>query len=481
MRVRTLFVSNHFNKVFFVFFSLLTDFFMLFLLLNFSFIARKYFLPLFFAKTIPFDHKLTSYLWLIFVHLFIVFLRGGYFKRFTFWDEIKFLWQSTFLTTVLVISLLFITKHTESFSRFITLLWIILCFLFYPFFRIKIKQILLKLGLNRERILVIGLNDNAIKFIKALKNDPNLGYDIAGILDDKSDQVEIENIKIYKYEDSIDRYLKLFDIQTIAVSDSVWIDEKFLPNSAKLSNKLKTIFYIPHIKKLPVIGMELRYFLQEDVFALELKNNLANPLNYFLKRTFDYFLTIILLPFVLPLCALIALMIRLSSPGPIIFVQERVGKGGKPFRLYKFRTMYVDAEERLKELLKNNPEAKAEWEEKYKLTNDPRVTPIGRILRKTSLDELPQIFNILKGEMSLIGPRPVTKEELEKYYRENAELYYLVPPGLTGLWQVSGRNKLSYEERVNLDCWYVRNWSLWLDFVILLKTPKVILTREGAF
>lgn len=481
MKPRTFFISTLLNKAFFVFFLMLADFIILFFLLNLSFIARKHLLTLFYAKTSAFDHKLTSYLWLIFMHIFIVLFRGGYFRRFTFWDEIKFLLQSTLLTSVLVISILFITKQAEVYSRFVILSWITGCSVFYPYLRTKIKQILFNMGLNRERILVIGLSENAIKFIAALKKEPNLGYDVAGILDDKSDLGEIENVKIYKYENSMDRYLTLSDVQTIAVSDAVWFDKKFLPTLSKFSNKLKTIFYIPDVRKLPVIGMELRYFLREDVFALELKNNLANPLNYFLKRIFDYFLTLIFLPFALPLCALIALMIKLTSPGPILFVQERVGKGGKPFRLYKFRTMYVDADKRLKELLKNNPEIKAEWEEKFKLTKDPRVTAIGRFLRKTSLDELPQIFNILKGEMSLIGPRPVTKEELEKYYRENAGLYCLVPPGLTGLWQVSGRNNLTYEERVNLDCWYVRNWSLWLDFVILLKTPKVILTGEGAF
>jgi len=142
--------------------------------------------------------------------------------------------------------------------------------------------------------------------------------------------------------------------------------------------------------------------------------------------------------------------------------------------------MYIDAEEKLKQILETNPEVKVEWETKYKLTNDPRVTPIGKFLRKTSLDELPQIFNVLKGEMSLIGPRPVTKEELDKYYKEKAELYCLIPPGITGLWQVSGRSNLTYEERVNLDCWYIRNWSLWLDLVILLRTVKVVLKGEGA-
>jgi undecaprenyl-phosphate galactose phosphotransferase len=143
--------------------------------------------------------------------------------------------------------------------------------------------------------------------------------------------------------------------------------------------------------------------------------------------------------------------------------------------------MYKDADKILAELLEKNPELKKEWEESFKLKNDPRVTKIGKFLRKTSLDELPQIFNVLKGEMSLVGPRPVTQEELEKYYKDYAKYYLSVWPGITGLWQVSGRSDLSYKERVFLDAWYVRNWNLWLDFLILLNTIKVVIKQKGAY
>jgi undecaprenyl-phosphate galactose phosphotransferase len=298
--------------------------------------------------------------------------------------------------------------------------------------------------------------------MKAIEAEPNLGYEVVGFIDDKTELKDIE------------------EIQTIVISDPNMRSKKIFQLFSQNPTKFRTIFYIPEVKQIPVIGTEIRYFFQEDIFALELKNNLANPLNYFLKRAIDYLITLILLPLIMPLFIFIALLVKITSKGPIIFSHERVGKGGKIFKCYKFRTMYIDAEEKLKQILETNPEVKVEWETKYKLTNDPRVTPIGKFLRKTSLDELPQIFNVLKGEMSLIGPRPVTKEELDKYYKEKAELYCLIPPGITGLWQVSGRSNLTYEERVNLDCWYIRNWSLWLDLVILLKTVKVVLKGEGA-
>ena len=155
-------------------------------------------------------------------------------------------------------------------------------------------------------------------------------------------------------------------------------------------------------------------------------------------------------------------------------------KNNKPFKCYKFRTMFNDAETRLNNLLQNNVVARDEWKNQWKLGNDPRITKIGKFLRETSLDELPQIFNVLKGEMSLVGPRPVTKEEIENYYKDQAALCFCVPPGITGLWQVSGRSRVSYDHRIALDSWYVRNWNLWLDIVILFKTVKVVLEREGA-
>jgi undecaprenyl-phosphate galactose phosphotransferase len=179
--------------------------------------------------------------------------------------------------------------------------------------------------------------------------------------------------------------------------------------------------------------------------------------------------------------AVISLIIRISSKGSAVFSQERIGKNGRPFRCYKFRTMYIDSEQEFNTLLNNNPGARYEWEKNRKLKDDPRITRIGELLRKTSLDELPQLFNVLKGEMSLVGPRPVTKREIDEYYKDKAELCFGVPLGVTGLWQVSGRSDTGYDYRIALDLWYVRNWNLWLDIIILLKTVRIVLKREGAY
>ena len=158
----------------------------------------------------------------------------------------------------------------------------------------------------------------------------------------------------------------------------------------------------------------------------------------------------------------------------------RVGKDGKIFPCYKFRSMCVDAKEKLEELLQNDPEARAEWERDFKLKHDPRITKSGAFLRRTSLDELPQIFNVLKGEMSLVGPRPIIKDEMERY-GNRIDDYLMVKPGIAGIWQCSGRSDTTYQERVQMDSWYVRNWSVWLDIMILWKTIEAVVAKKGAY
>lgn len=173
-------------------------------------------------------------------------------------------------------------------------------------------------------------------------------------------------------------------------------------------------------------------------------------------------------------------MIKFTSPGPVVFAHKRLGRNGKHFPCYKFRSMVQNSQEVLEAYLYSNPEAQKEWNENFKLKNDPRITKVGAFLRKTSLDELPQLWNVLVGDMSLVGPRPIIDAEVEKYgiYIDD---FYMVRPGITGLWQVSGRSDTTYEERVQMDSWYVRNWSVWLDLIYLLRTVSIVLLRKGAY
>ncbi|HWL71795.1 MAG TPA: exopolysaccharide biosynthesis polyprenyl glycosylphosphotransferase, partial [Geminicoccus sp.] len=241
----------------------------------------------------------------------------------------------------------------------------------------------------------------------------------------------------------------------------------------------RSVDIVSPIRGLPVATASVTHFFSHDVLALRLHNNLASAWNRGVKRAFDLVMASILLVVLLPLFAWIALRVRDTGRG-VVFGHRRIGRRGEPFTCYKFRTMVPDAEEKLRELLERDPDRRREWEERHKLESDPRITPIGRFLRQTSLDELPQLWNVLRGDMSLVGPRPVVSEELARY-GDNLPYYFECTPGLTGLWQISGRNDVDYRRRVHLDCWYVKNWSLWYDLVILLKTIPIVVLGRGAY
>ncbi len=203
------------------------------------------------------------------------------------------------------------------------------------------------------------------------------------------------------------------------------------------------------------------------------RTNAAAPLGGQVKRLTDIVVSIAALVLAAPLMLLVAVIVRLSSPGPILLGHMRVGFEGRPFKCYKFRTMVVDAEAALQAHLARDPAAAREWKECQKLRHDPRVTYVGRVLRKASLDELPQFFNVLRGDMSCVGPRPIVTEELERYGLY-ADYYLRTRPGVTGLWQVTGRSNTDYARRVDLDTQYVRDWSLWADLTILFRTPVAV-------
>lgn len=200
-----------------------------------------------------------------------------------------------------------------------------------------------------------------------------------------------------------------------------------------------------------------------------------------IKRFFDILFSLLALVLCAPLFLIIALAVRFSSPGKVIYYQKRIGRGGKPFHCYKFRTMYPDADKRLIELLESDPSLKAEWKKTCKLKNDPRVTPIGSFLRKTSLDEFPQFMNVLKGDLSVVGPRPVVQVEVMEHLGPKAAKILSIRPGLTGLWQISGRNDISYEKRIQLDEHYIDHHSLLLDIKLIIKTIPAMIFSRGAY
>ncbi len=197
------------------------------------------------------------------------------------------------------------------------------------------------------------------------------------------------------------------------------------------------------------------------------------------KRCCGFVIALILCVVLLPLGVMIALLIKLSSQGPVFYLSRRLGKDRRPIKVIKFRTMTLDADRNLEQLLSESPALTMEWREKRKLDSDPRITRVGKLLRRSSLDELPQLFNVLMGDMALVGPRPIVEEEIEKYGR-HADLLFSVTPGITGLWQVSGRSELPYRKRVALDVYYITHWSFWLDTIIFLKTFREVFIQRGA-
>jgi Undecaprenyl-phosphate galactose phosphotransferase WbaP len=218
----------------------------------------------------------------------------------------------------------------------------------------------------------------------------------------------------------------------------------------------------------------------DGLAGIQLQQNLMLPMPRLTKRLMDFFAAIIGGIILLPLLFYLAVAVKMSSRGPIFYGHERIGRYGRRFKAWKFRTMFQDANLLLDQYLEDNPEAMEEWERDHKLKYDPRITRIGRFLRKTSLDELPQLWNVIRGEMSLVGPRPIVTKEIEKY-GPYFSLYTMVKPGITGLWQVSGRNNTTYDERVQLDAYYVRNWSPWMDAFLLIKTIRIVLFARGAY
>ena len=413
--------------------------------------------------------QLFSLWWFPLIFIAFIALEGLYTFRFLFWEETRRLLKAITIATIVIFAIVSLGKMSDKVSRLtVIFVWFYSIFLF-PTFRYFGKKILYGFSWWREPVFVIGDKDFLRDIKQFLEKDKFLGFSVVGEFSTEEDK------------NSVERVLENLSVDTLIVSISTFPSyriEKFL---AKIQKLVKHVFFVPQLDGLAVLNSEVYPVLFNKFFFLSVKNNLKSKFNKILKRIFDVIISIILLPFLLPLFGIIAVLIKLDSDGPGFFVHERIGEGGKVIRVLKFRTMYKDARERLEKLLKEDEEARKEWEANFKLKDDPRVTKVGKFLRKTSLDELPQIFNVLKGDMSLVGPRPVLKEELEKYYKEFAEYYYMVKPGITGLWQVSGRSDTDYEKRVKLDTWYVLNWSLWLDFIILIKTVEAVLKRKGAY
>jgi len=257
------------------------------------------------------------------------------------------------------------------------------------------------------------------------------------------------------------------------------IPHRILEAAEKISQSaFKSLILIPDREQIG--GLGIRKYDLDMIFGLEVKRNLFNTWEKIVKRASDLFLVLSGGLLITPLLLIISILVKLDSKGNVFYGSTRIGKDKRTFKAWKFRTMKQNADQLLAEYLEKDPQLREEWTANFKLRNDPRITRVGKILRKLSLDELPQLWNVLVGEMSLVGPRPKLNDEITSL-GDAIELYALVQPGITGLWQVSGRNGTSYEKRIFLEEYYVRNWSIWLDIYILARTVEVVLKRQGAY
>ncbi|WP_418556864.1 undecaprenyl-phosphate galactose phosphotransferase WbaP [Phascolarctobacterium faecium] len=421
--------------------------------------------------------------WVVFPLLYLLFLNIEqlYNRRMQFWQVIERIFQASLYAVVAIVIVIYIGQIAASTSRmFIFLLWLF-SFIHLTVFRYLTKKFLEKVQLLQIPVLVIGAGKTAELLVQGIINDAGMGYKIIGLLEDNCvrDGILKRFPVLGKFSDAEAVIMKT-RVQHVFITAPGLEQEKLTQLIYKVQPLVKNMGIIPNLVGIPMGGIEVESLFNEKLMLLRLKNNLARSWNRYLKTIFDFVLTLVGTVAISPILIFIAIWIYIDSPGPVIFKHTRIGKNGKKFPCYKFRSMCIDAKEKLAELLENDPVAKAEWERDFKLKNDPRITKSGAFLRKTSLDELPQIFNVLKGEMSLVGPRPVIEEELERY-GEYVNDYLMVKPGITGMWQVSGRSDIDYKERVLLDSWYVRNWSVWIDIVMLVKTFKVVLLRKGAY
>ncbi|MCE3009347.1 MAG: undecaprenyl-phosphate galactose phosphotransferase WbaP [Proteobacteria bacterium] len=397
-------------------------------------------------------------LFLIFVIGILIrfFGSGLYHRNLTLWDETIKVWQTIVTFAVVHGFFTFVAKWPIAKSVFLVS-WTSALIL-VPLLKSRTRN-----WFPRSKIVLLvsdGQGDSAARIAE------NLGY------------VAQETVPLMPMSEG-----RLKDVHALNQNFLIASTEQNFKNAQEWSESLslmnKVVHLIPPLSGLPLVGAEIQPLMKQEALVLTLRHQMKSPISRFVKRSFDILGALFGLGLLIPFFLLTALSIR-KTPGPVLFAHYRVGRNGRLFKCYKFRTMVMNAEDVLKALLEKDPSLKAEWERDFKLKNDPRITHIGSFLRKTSLDEIPQLWNILIGDMSLVGPRPVTEAEVN-IYGTSAQFYKAVRPGLTGLWQISGRNDTTYQERVTLDSWYVKNWSIWYDIVIILETINVVLRRKGAY
>ncbi|MBD3882865.1 undecaprenyl-phosphate galactose phosphotransferase WbaP [Phormidium tenue FACHB-886] len=390
--------------------------------------------------------------------------------------------RTTLTTTLIYLSLaamLFLRREGEVYSRGVFIIAWVLSIVLVLLFRALVRLLFARCRWWGYPVMVLGAGKTGEMVVRTLKQRPSIGLKPVLVLDDDPQKhgtlYGVPVVGGVRLAPGLARSRKI--PYAIVAMPGVRRD-RLLKILERYGTAFAHLLIIPDLFEFSSLWVSAKDM--GGVLGLEVRQRLLMPGPRLAKFSIDLAATLIGGLILLPLIVVIAILIRLDSPGPIFYLQTRIGQGGEHFKAWKFRTMVPHAAQSLQDYLEKHPELQDAWEKDRKLRRDPRVTRVGSFLRRTSLDELPQLWNILRGEMSLVGPRPIVDEEIERY-GDKFPLYTKVIPGLTGLWQVSGRNNITYQERVNLDAYYVRNWSVWLDIYILIRTVWVVVTGEGAY
>ena len=389
-------------------------------------------------------------------------------------------YAATYGLIAYVVALYFFTDWMAARSFFVVF-WLVLLITFY------IERLLISFLLKHshhlyEDVIFVGAGKTAERALHYFQDDLGYRYNVSGFLDDNpvSDKIS-DKYKLLGKISEAEKIVGSSHVQNVIITAPGMERDKLQQLITTVQPHVRNLSYVPDLIGTPMAGVEAQSLFSEEILMLHMKNNLALRRNRIYKRLFDLILTIIGGIAISPILLILAICIKLDSKGNVFYNAGRIGKDGKNFKCYKFRSMYVNGDEILKEYLAKNPEAAEEWRKYAKLRDyDPRVTKAGTWMRKYSLDELPQILNVIKGDMSLVGPRPYLPREKEDIGEELGTITMSMP-GITGYWQVSGRNDVSFQERVTMDAWYVRNWSVWLDIMYLAKTFTAVILGRGAY
>jgi len=353
------------------------------------------------------------------------------------------------------------------------------------FARTWTKALLLRHHLYGNPYVVFGVGENALRAIREMRANPEYGFVPVAVFGDEDPALwggEILGVPVLGPVREVERVVFPYPVTRaiVAIGRREATAARVKEISTEFAGRFPTLLVFPYLLGLANLWVEPRPL--GPFLALEIRHLRFSTVNRVLKRTLDLVLGIPVFLVALPIIAGAALAVKMASPGPAFFSQTREGRGGRPIRIWKIRSMVRDAGERLKELLANDPAAREEWERTAKLRNDPRIIPrVGAVIRKTSIDELPQLWSVITGEMSLVGPRIMPTNEVETYGEEGKKLRREVPPGLTGLWQVQHRNDSDMQVREIADSYYVTNWTVWMDLWLLLRTVRVVLLGSGAY